>query len=549
MDILRSDTGWNAAQGHPRLHPRGDRRTLPVNSDTAQSDPALYVGHNYADLMNWASTASCPLAWLDFSTIALSRPHANLLVTRTRASTRRAPTRGAHLLLRRPAITRRRSRPTIGVDTPRTKTPSTTMAVQQGAPLPWTHEHEHLAPQHEGLPTFPIIKGTSGPEITRELMDRCKSLGHTAMSFQRTELFIDRTKHEQIISRKGREGANGKKEIGNRQRSCFRKQRRTTHACMHIHLRTSSHCGPILLHPNSSLLFSSSFLRSFADLQNQFVAFLGLLKKCVDTMTGITKLDVGYYIQTTHPFKEIEMLKNAVQYRRDAYGRMVRNRPGTETARVVTAPREGSNRRHRALRRQIARSVTAPGRQTATWEVKGGAKMVKSGGLVTRRNSATCSPHRVDRPNPRRDGTDRATAACTSRSSLGHCSILPERNLRDGSAGAGTSSTRRRSTAPSPRRVADLRHHLPHASRRERPSDAARTAYAHPQRRRHQDPCGDQATPGCVRNVDWPQRPDHSSDQTIRQFRNVLGRELNRRSHRFSQTLLFPMGANVYERV
>ena len=47
----------------------------------------------------------------------------------------------------------------------------------------------------KGVPAFPIIKGHQWTEdISRELMDRCMSLGHTGYVLQRTELFIDKEK-------------------------------------------------------------------------------------------------------------------------------------------------------------------------------------------------------------------------------------------------------------------------------------------------------------------------------------------------------------------
>ena len=60
----------------------------------------------------------------------------------------------------------------------------------------WTHEMERLAMLNtKNVPAFPIIKGHQWTEkISRELMDRCMSFGHTGYVLQRTDLFIDKEK-------------------------------------------------------------------------------------------------------------------------------------------------------------------------------------------------------------------------------------------------------------------------------------------------------------------------------------------------------------------
>ena len=60
----------------------------------------------------------------------------------------------------------------------------------------WTHEMERLAMMNtKNIPAFPIIKGHQWTEkISRELMDRCMSYGHTGYVLQRTGFFIDKEK-------------------------------------------------------------------------------------------------------------------------------------------------------------------------------------------------------------------------------------------------------------------------------------------------------------------------------------------------------------------
>ena len=52
-------------------------------SDTHHPTHSLYIGHNYADLMNGASDGLMPLAWLDAQYLSAVAAWANLLVTWT----------------------------------------------------------------------------------------------------------------------------------------------------------------------------------------------------------------------------------------------------------------------------------------------------------------------------------------------------------------------------------------------------------------------------------------------------------------------------------
>ncbi len=197
---FRSDTVGRRLKGiHDSIHQATNDRAQFI-SDTHNPAQALFVGHNYSDLMNGASDGLMPLAWLDFQYMSAVAALANLLVTwvpgldEESAITAMLQFFGwADLPIPRKSIAGLH----IGVDSATHKDTEFYETFNKEATLAlYTHELEHLAMLNaKGVPSFPIIKGHQWTEkISRELMDRCMSMGHTGYIFQRTDLFIDKKK-------------------------------------------------------------------------------------------------------------------------------------------------------------------------------------------------------------------------------------------------------------------------------------------------------------------------------------------------------------------
>ncbi len=169
-------------------------------SDTHNPTQALYVGHNYADLMSGASDGLMPLAWLDFQYMSAVASLANLLVTWTPGLDEESAVTAMlkffgwdELPIPRTSIAGLR----IGEGPKEHSDVAFYEAFNKEATLAlYTHELEHLAMLNtNGTPSFPIIKGHQWTEkISRELMDRCMSMGHNGYVLQRTELFVDKKK-------------------------------------------------------------------------------------------------------------------------------------------------------------------------------------------------------------------------------------------------------------------------------------------------------------------------------------------------------------------
>ncbi|MCE5251718.1 hypothetical protein LLG96_16035 [bacterium] len=169
-------------------------------SDTHNPTLSLYVGHNYADLVHGASDGLMPLAWLDYQHISAVASWANLLVSWIPGLDEETAITAVlkffgwdELPIQRKSIADFH----IGID------PSVHSDEEfyryfnkEGTLALWTHEMERTAMLNTtGIPSFPIIKGHQWTEkISRELMDRCMSMGHTGYVLQRTELFIDKSK-------------------------------------------------------------------------------------------------------------------------------------------------------------------------------------------------------------------------------------------------------------------------------------------------------------------------------------------------------------------
>jgi hypothetical protein len=198
--FFRSDTVGMRLRGiHDSIREATAGRSQFI-SDTHNPTQALYVGHNYADLMNGASDGLLPLAWLDFQHMSAVAALANLLVTWTPGLDEESALTAVLSFFgwnELPIPRKKIADLHIGVDAASHKDTDFYEAFNKEATLAlWTHELEHLALANtKGVPSFPIIKGHQWTEkISRELMDRCMSLGHTGYVFQRTELFFDRTK-------------------------------------------------------------------------------------------------------------------------------------------------------------------------------------------------------------------------------------------------------------------------------------------------------------------------------------------------------------------
>ncbi len=197
---FRSDTVGMRLRGiHDSIREATAGRSQFI-SDTHNPTQALFVGHNYADLMNGASDALLPLAWLDFQHMSAVAALANLLVTwvpgldEESALTAMLTFFGWNEL---PIPRKRIADYRIGVDSASHKDTEFYEIFNKESTLAlWTHELEHLALMNtKGMPSIPIIKGHQWTEkISRELMDRCMSLGHTGYTLQRTDLFIDKKK-------------------------------------------------------------------------------------------------------------------------------------------------------------------------------------------------------------------------------------------------------------------------------------------------------------------------------------------------------------------
>ena len=169
-------------------------------SDTHNPTQSLYIGHNYADLMDGGSDGLMPLAWLDWQHTSAVAAWANLLCTwvpgldEETAMTAVLKFFGWDEL---PIPRKKIADLHIGLNAKEHSEVEFYTYFNKEATLAlWTHEMERLAMLNtKGVPAFPIIKGHQWTEkISRELMDRCMSMGHTGYVLQRTELFIDKEK-------------------------------------------------------------------------------------------------------------------------------------------------------------------------------------------------------------------------------------------------------------------------------------------------------------------------------------------------------------------
>ncbi|MFC1606528.1 hypothetical protein ACFL47_01045 [Candidatus Latescibacterota bacterium] len=169
-------------------------------SDTHNPTHSLFIGHNYADLMDGGSDGFLPLAWLDYQHISAVAAWSNLLVTWIDGLDEETAITAVlkffgwdELPIQRKSIADFH----IGYDsTVHSDVEFYKHFNKKGTLALWTHEMERLAMMNtKGIPSFPIIKGHQWTEkISRELMDRCMSMGHTGYVLQRTELFIDKEK-------------------------------------------------------------------------------------------------------------------------------------------------------------------------------------------------------------------------------------------------------------------------------------------------------------------------------------------------------------------
>ena len=172
-------------------------------SDTHHPTHSLYIGHNYADLMNGASDSLMPLAWLGAQYLSAVAAWAHILVTRVQGLDEETAVTAVLKFFGWDEL-----------NIPREKISDLSIGINRmdhirnyrdnfyahfnktGLTLDLiTHEMERLAMLNtKGIPSFPIIKGDSWTEdIARTLMDRCMAMGHTGYVIQRTDQFIDRS--------------------------------------------------------------------------------------------------------------------------------------------------------------------------------------------------------------------------------------------------------------------------------------------------------------------------------------------------------------------
>ena len=173
-------------------------------TDTHHPTHSLYIGHNYADLMNGASDGLMPLAWLGAQYLSAVAAWAGVLVTRVQgldeetaitavlnffgwddlniprkkiSDLRIGDDRMDHIKNKREAFYANFNKTGLTLDL-------------------MTHEMERLAMLNtRGIPSFPVIKGDSWTEeIARTLMDRCMDMGHTGYVIQRTDQLSDKSR-------------------------------------------------------------------------------------------------------------------------------------------------------------------------------------------------------------------------------------------------------------------------------------------------------------------------------------------------------------------
>ncbi|MFC1607870.1 hypothetical protein ACFL47_07855, partial [Candidatus Latescibacterota bacterium] len=172
-------------------------------TDTHHPTHSLYIGHNYADLMNGGSDGLMPLAWLGAQYLSAVAAWANILVTRCQGLDEETALTAVLKFFGWDELNIPRKKISdlhIGLNrTDHIKNYHDkfyTHFNNSGLTLDlMTHEMERLAMLNtKGIPSHPIIKGDSWTkEIASELMDRCMEMGHTGYVLQRTNQFIDKS--------------------------------------------------------------------------------------------------------------------------------------------------------------------------------------------------------------------------------------------------------------------------------------------------------------------------------------------------------------------
>lgn len=170
-------------------------------TDTHNATLSIFVGHNWDDFFEGASDALHPLSWCDTQHITAVASWANQLCkwvpgldeqTALRVVTRffgwdelGLPDKKIHEVLGLKSAEEKYTSEAFY----RIFNPDLTIRLM-------THEWNRLAAINGGrLPAHPVIKGDEWPEkVGRELMGRADDLGLTGYVFQRTDVFIDRSK-------------------------------------------------------------------------------------------------------------------------------------------------------------------------------------------------------------------------------------------------------------------------------------------------------------------------------------------------------------------
>ncbi len=187
---------------HDAVHLSSAERSTFV-TDTHCPTMAVFVGHNYEDLINGCSDALHPLTWAQWQYVSviaawanqlcewvdgLGEPAALNIVTRFFGwEDIGLPTGGiADLKVEEHA-------PTDGTYNQRMRDFYASLGPERLVRL-MTHEWKRMeAINRDRIPAHPVIKGYEWPEqVCRELMDRSADIGLDGYVFQRTDVLIDR---------------------------------------------------------------------------------------------------------------------------------------------------------------------------------------------------------------------------------------------------------------------------------------------------------------------------------------------------------------------
>jgi len=189
---------------HDVIHTETDHRSGFV-SDTHGATMALFVGHNFEDLINGGSDALHPLSWAQWQYISVVAAWANQLCewvqgldesVALKIATNFFGWQNIGLPDKKIAdLHVEEAEPKDGTYNEKMKEFYANLGDDRLIRL-MTHEWTRMAAINRGrIPAHPVIKGYEWSEkVCRELIDRTADLGLTGYIFQRTEVFIDKNK-------------------------------------------------------------------------------------------------------------------------------------------------------------------------------------------------------------------------------------------------------------------------------------------------------------------------------------------------------------------